>query len=100
MELPRLQPLFEKFDAEGFEVIAVERKRDTELAKRFIAEHGLSYTLLENGEGDREVVRAVYGVRSFPTSFLVGRDGRIMYFHEGFEAGDERELEEQIRSLL
>ncbi len=100
MELPRLQPLFDSYRDRGFEVVAVERKRDTERARKFIAEKGLSYTLLENGEGDAEVVRAVFGVRSFPTSYLLGRDGRIMYYHLGFEAGDERELEAQIQSLL
>ena len=36
----------------------------------------------------------------FPTSFLIDRDGRVMHVHVGFEAGDEKELESQIRELL
>jgi len=46
------------------------------------------------------VVRKVFGVTTFPTSFLIDRDGRVMYVHVGFEAGDEKHLEEQIRGLL
>jgi len=100
VELPRLQPLYETYKDRGFEVVAIERQRDTERATKFIEENGLTYTFLENGEGDDEVVRAVYGVRSFPTSFLVDRDGMIRYYHLGFEEGDEEKMAKEIESLL
>ena len=100
MELPRLQPLYEQYKDQGFEVIAVEAKRDTERAKKFIEEKGLTYTVLENGEDDQEIVGSIFKVRSFPSSFLIDREGKVMYFHLGFEAGDEEHLEEEIQSLL
>jgi cytochrome c biogenesis protein CcmG/thiol:disulfide interchange protein DsbE len=100
VELPRLQPLFEQYKDQGFEVIAVEAKRDTERAKKFIEEKGLAYTLVENGEDDAEIVGSIFKVRSFPSSFLIDRDGKVMYFHLGFEAGDEEHLEEEIKTLL
>jgi peroxiredoxin len=100
VELPRLQPLYEKYADRGFEVIAVEWKRDTERATKFIEEKGLTYTLLENGEDDAEIVSSLFKVRAFPTSFLVDRNGKVMYFHLGFEAGDEEHLEEEILTLL
>ncbi len=100
MELPRLQPLYEKYNEQGFEVVAIERKQDTERAKKFIEENALTYTLLQNGIDDNEIVRELFGIRSFPTSFLIDREGKIMYFHLGFEEGDEEEIEEQILSLL
>jgi peroxiredoxin len=98
--LPRLQPLYDTYHDQGFEVVAVERKRDTERAQTFIREHHLTYTFLQDGEGDQEVVRRVYGVRSFPTSYLIDRSGRIMYVHVGFEPGDEVEIGKQIEKLL
>jgi len=100
VELPRLQPLYEKYKDQGFEIIAVDGKRDTERATKFIAENGLTYTMLENGEGDEEVAGALYKVRAYPSSFLIDRNGKVMYFHLGFEPGDEVQLEEQIQSLL
>ena len=100
MELPRLQPLYEQYKDQGFEVIAVEAKRDTERAKKFIEEKGLTYTLLENAEEDAEIAGSTFKVRSFPSSFLIDRDGKVMYFHLGFEAGDEEHLEEEIKTLL
>ncbi len=100
MELPRLQPLYEKYKDQGFEIIAVDGKRDTERATAFIEENGLTYTMLENAEGDDEVVGNLYKVRAYPSSFLIDRDGKVMYFHLGFDAGDEEHLEEEIQSLL
>jgi peroxiredoxin len=100
VELPRLQPLFEKYRDQGFEIVAVEGKRDTERARKFIAEQGLSYTLVEDGEGEAEVASSLYKVRAYPSSYLIDREGRVMYFHLGFEEGDEKQLEEEILSLL
>lgn len=100
MELPRLQTLYEQYHDRGLEVVAVEAKRDTERATSFIEANGLTYTLLENGEGDDEVVESVFKVRSFPTSFLISRDGKVLYSHLGFEAGDEEKFEEEILTLL
>ena len=100
MELPRLQPLYEQYKDQGFEVVAVEAKRDTERAKKFIEEKGLTYMTLENGEDADEIVASIFKVRSFPSSFLIARDGKVMYFHLGFEAGDEESLEDEIKTLL
>ncbi len=100
MELPRLQPLYEKYKDQGFEVVAVEGKRDTERAQKFIAKNELTYTFLENGEDDAEIVSNIFKVRGYPSSFLIDRDGNVMFFHLGFEAGDEEHLEEEILKLL
>ena len=100
MELPRLQELYDQYKDQGFQVVAVEAKRDTERATKFIQEKGLTFTTLENGENDAEVVASIFKVRSFPSSFLIDRDGRVRFYHLGFEAGDEVHLEEEIQKLL
>lgn len=100
MELPRLQPLYETYRDQGFEIIAVDGKHDTERATKFIEENNLTYTFLENGEGDSEIAGSLYKVRAYPTSFLIDRDGKVMYVHLGFEPGDEERLEEEIKTLL
>jgi peroxiredoxin len=100
VELPRLQPLFEKYRDQGFEIVAVEGKRDTERAKRFVADKKLTFTILENGQGDAEVASRLYGIRGYPSSFLADRQGRVLFFHEGFEEGDEAKLEEEVKRLL
>jgi len=100
VELPRLQPLYEKYRDQGFEVIAIETKGQTDLATKFIEENGLTYTMLENGDGEAEVASTTFNVIYHPSSFLIDRDGKVMYYHLGFEAGDEEHLEEEIKTLL
>jgi peroxiredoxin len=92
--------LFEKYEDQGFEVIAVETKHQTERATTFIEENGLTYTMLENGEGDTEVANNIFNVIYHPSSFLIDRNGKIMYYHLGFEAGDEEKIEKEINTLL
>ena len=99
MELPRLQPLYEQYRDQGFEVVAVDAMADTERATAFIEEKGLTYIAVEDDE-ELDVVSGVFDVHSFPTSFLIDRDGRIMYVHEDFEPGDEEKLAEEIQKLL
>jgi cytochrome c biogenesis protein CcmG/thiol:disulfide interchange protein DsbE len=100
VELPRLQPLYETYKDQGFNVVVVDGKRMTDLAMKFIEKNGLTYTALENGEDEAEVVKNIFMVQSFPTSFLIDRQGRVMYSHLGFEAGDEEKIAKEIESLL
>jgi peroxiredoxin len=100
VELPRLQTLYEEYADRGFEVVAVDSFRDTARATKFIEEKGLTYTLLENGENDAAIVAEVFKVYAYPSSFLIDRDGRVQYFHLGFELGDEKKMAKEIESLL
>lgn len=100
MELPRLEPLFKKYRDQGFQIVAIDGLRMTDQALKFIEENGLTYTFLETGEGDENIVRNVFGVRTYPSSFIIDREGKVRYFHLGFDEGDEEEYEEQIVALL
>ena len=100
MELPRLEPLYQKYRDQGFGVIAIDSMRDTDRARKFIAEKGLSFPMLENGEGEAEFVRDQFGVYSHPTSFLIDGEGRVLFVHVGFQEGDEEHLEQEIRKVL
>jgi peroxiredoxin len=99
VELPRLETLWLKYRDRGVSIVAVEAVRDRERAAKFIEEKKLSFHLLENDEANN-VVRDTYGVRSFPTSFMIDRDGKVIFAHVGFEAGDEAKLEKEILELL
>jgi hypothetical protein len=100
VELPRLEPLYQRYKDRGLAVVAIEAKRDRDRSVKFVEERGLSYTFVETGEGADDFVREVFKVRSFPTSFLVNEEGKIMFVHLGFDRGDESKLEEQIKLLL
>jgi peroxiredoxin len=98
VELPRLETLWRSYGDKGLSVVAVEALRDRERAMKFIDENKLTFHLLENDEA-KNVVRDTYGVHGFPTSFVIDRDGKIVYCHLGFEKGDEAELEREIKEI-
>ncbi len=100
MELPRLQNLWEKYRGDGVEMVAIKSHRETEPALKFIGEAGLEFPCLENGEGEADVVNAVFRIQGYPTAWVVDRRGRIMYRHYGWEPGEEKEIEKEILSLL
>lgn len=100
MELPRLEEIWQKHRDKGLVVVAVERNRDTERARTLIADKKLTFPLLENGEGDQEVVRKVFNVGTFPTSFLIDRRGRVVFAHVGYRAGDDAKIERELLLLL
>jgi peroxiredoxin len=100
VELPRVEELYQQYKDRGFKVVAVEALQDTERAKRFISDKKLTFVFLENGKGEQDVVRRLYGVGGFPTSFLIDRQGRVQRSHLGFEAGDEAKLKVEIEQML
>ena len=89
---------WQKYRDKGFSVIAVEVARDRERATKFIDENKLTYHLLEDNE-NTAVVREQFDVGVFPTSFMIDKEGRIMYCHIGFDKGDEEKLEKEILEL-
>ena len=100
MELPRLEPLYQTYREQGFEIIAVESQRDRKRAVKFIAKNQLSYPCLENGDGDAEFIYQTFKVSTYPTSFLIDGEGRILFVHVGFDKGDEENLAREIERVL
>jgi len=98
VELPRLESLWKKYRDKGFSIVAVEATQDRKRAVQFIEKNRLTYHLLE-AEEEKIVVKKNFGIKWFPTSYLIDRDGRIMICHVGFRAGDEVELEKEILRL-
>lgn len=98
MELPRIEPLWKKYRDKGFSVVAVEATGDRERAVKFIDEKKLTYYLLE-AEDEKLAIKKQFGIKWFPTSYLIDRKGRILICHVGFSAGDETELEKEVLSL-
>ena len=78
--------------------------------KAFIATYGLEYTVLLPGEPDElnAKVPQAENLNAFPTTFILGRDGRVRAVHAGFPSpgsGEfytkaEHEITGQVERLL
>ena len=95
---PAYAKLHAEYASRGLVIVAVSVDQDAaafeDFRRRF---HPPFVTVLDQAQ---KLVRAV-DVAAMPTCFLVGRDHRIRFVHQGFHgAATERELQQEIEQLL
>jgi len=95
---PLMDQLQKKYGPQGLVVIAVnvdEKRADMEA---FLKKNAASFTVVRDA-GQKLVDKA--GIGTMPTSFLIGRDGKVRHVHTGFK-GDETKMkyEQEIEALL
>jgi peroxiredoxin len=81
VEMPGFQDVFESRRERGFTIVGVAQDAGTpDLVRQFVRERGITYPVVS---GTAAIERAFGGVSALPTSFLVGRDGRIRHVVTG-----------------
>ena len=114
-EAPFLVSLYRKYRAHGFEIVSLSFEQGAQLEnparlRAFIAEYGIGYTVLLPGEPKElaDKVPQAVNLNAFPTTFILGRDGRVRAIHAGFPSPGsgrfyeeaEREITEHVERLL
>ena len=74
-EMPSMEKLYQRLNAKGFEILAVNLQEDRSSVKRFVDEYGLSFPVLLDTTGR---IGATYGARSIPTTYIVDREGFVI----------------------
>ena len=115
---PLLAGWHRKYGARGLEVVGLafeftgDAKRDRAQLETYAKTHSIEFPLLLAGTSDKgdaaDLLPSVDVVKSYPTTVLVGRDGRVHKIHSGFAGpatGDHHRelvaaLEAEIESLL
>ena len=114
-EAPFLQALYKQFHSSGLEVVDLsfeeaDQLKDPARLRAFIARYGITYTVLLAGETEQlneKIPQAVH-LNCWPTSFFLGRDGRVREVHAGFAGPANppahealtREVTELVQQLL
>ena len=75
-EIPVMERLYQDYRERGFAVVAVDFKETTAEIQRFVRELSLSFPIGEDPEG---AAAHAFGVRGLPVTYLLGRDGRILW---------------------
>ncbi len=114
-EAPFLAALYRQYRNQGVEIVALSfeeaaQLKNTERLRAFIRECGIEYPVLLAGEPDEVHDKLPQGVNlnCWPTTFILGRDGRVRAVHAGFpghasgalRAEAEREFNASIDRLL
>lgn len=92
-EMPDIQKLYEKSSTEGEDAVIVlgvaapnmgQEGSEEEIAA-FMEEKGYTYPVLMDTEGE---LFASYGITSFPTTFMIDRDGNVFGYVSGMLSAD------------
>ena len=76
-EMPNVKAAYEKFHAQGFDIIGVSLDSDAEAWKKAIADLGITWPQISDLKGWECAGAALYGVRSIPATVLI-KDGVIV----------------------
>ena len=94
---PWMHAIKQSYADQGFEIVAVNLDKDRKLADEFLKEMDVNFKVAfdESGASASE-----YKLRGMPSSYLIGRDGKVYASHVGFREKDKAQLEQAILNLL
>jgi peroxiredoxin len=110
-EAPFLESLYKQFHSKGLEIVNLSFEEEDQLQdptrlRAFIQRYGITYPVLVAGTPDQLTERITQAdhLNCWPTSFILGRDGRVRQVHAGF-AGPanppaHQQLQHEVTSLV
>ena len=94
---PWMNDLADRYKGRGLVVVAINVDQEHALAEDFLRQHPTDFHVLFDLDGS---IADRYQVKAMPTSFLIGRDGKVHYVHSGFYPEKIGDYLAQIRALL
>lgn len=94
---PWLHEMKARYKDKGFEVLAVNLDKERALADEFLKKMDVNFVIAFDESGD---TATKYELRGMPSSYMIGRDGKLYASHIGFRDKDKAKMEEVIRHLL
>jgi peroxiredoxin len=104
-EAPFLVELYRKYHARGLEIVDLsfeegDQLKDPTRLRAFVKKYGIPYPVLVAGEPSElnaKLPQAV-NLNAWPTTFFLGRDGRVRSVHAGFAAKASGEFHEELKT--
>ena len=94
---PWMNRMQDKFGAKGLRIVAVNLDAKRADAQGFLAQLPARFDV---GFDTGGAAARQFGVKTMPSSVLVGPDGKVIAVHNGFREEDEAELEQRIAAAL
>ena len=96
-QLKALDALGKKYGDKGVRVWGITLDKDFDEARRYISKHDLQITILQDSE---VAVSERYDIDDLPATFVVDRDGKLRLMSEGFNPGDDDQLDQFLQTLV
>lgn len=98
-ELPELVALHQRHGADGFTVlgVSVDRPGARGRLQAMVRQFGLTYPIVHDPDGSG---LAAFTIHGYPTSFLIGKDGTVLWRRDGLIEPNDGELAGQLKAAL
>jgi peroxiredoxin len=98
-EMPHLQKFYNQYKDQGFSMVAINIVPDQDsMIADWLSQHQYTFPVLTGATIDS--VQKDYGLRMTPSLYLLDSQGKVIFKQSGYKAGDEKNLEDQIRKVL
>ena len=94
---PWLNTMHRKYDDAGLVIVGVNLDMERAEAERFLAEFPADFRIIYD---DEMALARQFEVMAMPSSFVIGRDGKVVAEHLGFKVMKQDEYEAVIRKAL
>jgi cytochrome c biogenesis protein CcmG/thiol:disulfide interchange protein DsbE len=94
---PWMNTMQEKYRSQGLEIVAVNLDASTDDAQKFLASNATKFTIAYDNKGQTP---KLFGVKGMPTSYILNRDGKIIYQHMGFNDSEKEKMEQKLIEAL
>jgi thiol-disulfide isomerase/thioredoxin len=94
---PWLSQIQESNAQRGLVVIAVNVDHDKDLAEKFLQRFSPRFKIVYDPSGE---IAHTYGLKDMPTSYVIGRDGKVRFTHAGFYPNQEGTYAAHIEEAL
>jgi len=72
-EMPSMETLYQRFNAQGLEILAVDIGESASTVQQFIRSAGYTFPVLLDSANR---VSSVYGIKNIPTTYIIDREGK------------------------
>lgn len=95
---PVMEKLHQTYKDQGLVVIAVSTDEKRAAMEKFLKRHAVTFSVVRDAA---QKLVALADAPTMPTSYLIGRDGKIRSVHAGFQSADTpKKYTAEIESLL
>ncbi len=78
IKLPEIQKVYDKYHDKGLEVVGISLDEDKDALEKCVKQRKMAWPEFFDGKRWENKLAVKYGVDSTPTTYLIGRDGKII----------------------
>ena len=87
-EIPDFVEVFNSYKDKGVQFIGISDD-DVSALEKFVSDYGIDYPTLLDGSVDRDRIMINWDISAIPTTFIINRNGEIMFKNVGMMSRDQ-----------